>query len=199
MTAPRPFATLRRFLPSKQVERCELCGAALAPGHPHLVEIASRRVRCACQACGILFDRRSDRYRRLGSAVRFLPEFQMSDAEWEALTIPIGLAFFLYSTSAARTLAFYPGPAGCTESLLPLHSWDGIADRNPELQRMEPDIEALLVNRIGARREHFVVPVDRCYQLVGLIRLHWHGLSGGEGVWDAIDSFFAQLKEAGHA
>ena len=43
----------------------------------------------------------------------------------------------------------------------------------------EPDVEALLVNRVGAVREYFIVPIDECYKLVGLIRLHWRGLSGG--------------------
>jgi hypothetical protein len=38
------------------------------------------------------------------------------------------------------------------------------------------------------------VPIDACYRLVGLIRLHWKGLSGGNEVWQEIGSFFAGLR-----
>jgi hypothetical protein len=123
----------------------------------------------------------------------------MTDAEWEALLIPIGLAFFVNRSPDGRTLAFYPGPAGCTESLLSLDAWKEIAARNPSLNGMEPDTEALLVNRIGGTREHYVVPLDRCYELVGLIRLHWRGLSGGEDAWREIRRFFTALQETGRA
>ena len=63
------------------------------------------------------------------------------------------------------------------------------------LARLEPDVEALLVNRLGPKRECYWVPIDRCYQLVGLIRLHWHGLSGGLGVWEQVERFFTGLRE----
>ena len=35
---------------------------------------------------------------------------------------------------------------------------------------MEPDVEALLINRVGPAREYFLAPIDECYRLVGLIR-----------------------------
>jgi hypothetical protein len=60
-------------------------------------------------------------------------------------------------------------------------------------------VEALLVNRVGATRgvsaEHYIVPIDECYKLVGLIRIHWHGLSGGTEVWREVGNFFAELKQ----
>jgi hypothetical protein len=70
---------------------------------------------------------------------------------------------------------------------------------NPPLVAMQPDVEALLVNRLGARRgfaasEYYLAPIDACYQLVGLIRLHWRGLSGGTEVWQALSRFFAELQ-----
>src|SRR5207248_1967709 len=151
MTAPPPpFTTLRRYVAAKKVERCDLCGSHLVAGHPHLLEVKARRIVCACEPCSILFQHREDaRYKRIGRDVRWVPDFQMTDAEWDALMIPIGLAFFIYSSSEARMLAFYPGPAGCTESLLPLPSWNGIAARNTVLEKMEWDVEALLVNRVA--------------------------------------------------
>ena len=89
--------------------------------------------------------------------------------------VPISMAFFFRSTPDARVVAFYPSPAGATESLLPLETWTDIEDANPVLKDMEPDVEALLVNRIGhvrgfAAPEYYVLPIDECYKLVGLIR-----------------------------
>ena len=59
---------------------------------------------------------------------------------------------------------------------------------------MEPDVEALLVNRVSGARDHFIAPIDRCYELVGLIRVSWRGLSGGQEVWERIDAFFTDLR-----
>jgi hypothetical protein len=94
-------------------------------------------------------------------------------------------------------VALYPGPAGAAESALRLESWREIADANPELQRLQPDVEALLVNRVGVARQYFVAPIDECYKLVGLIRMHWRGLSGGAVVWGEIGRFFDDLRRKG--
>ncbi len=63
----------------------------------------------------------------------------------------------------------YPSPAGATESLLSLEAWNEIAQLNPQIAKMEPDVEALLVNRIGHSRgftkaEYYLLPIDQCYQ-----------------------------------
>jgi hypothetical protein len=60
---------------------------------------------------------------------------------------------------------------------------------------MERDVEALLVNRVRGARQHFLVPMDECYSLVGLIRMRWRGLSGGREVWEEIERFFEGLRE----
>jgi len=191
--------TLRRYLPGKQVERCELCGAELPRAHGHLIDIQTRRFSCACEACSVLFVHRGNSgLRRTGRRVCVLLGFRMTDAEWEDLRIPIGLAFFV-TNDENHVTALYPGPAGPIESLLTLHSWSGIVWRNPILQQMEPEVEALLVNRIGDRRDYYLAPIDRCYELAGLIRTHWRGLSGGDEVWRQIAEFFALLEEAGRA
>jgi hypothetical protein len=182
------------------VERCELCGTALPSHHAHLLELQNRRLTCACEPCSVLFlHRGGSAYRRVGRTIRRLADFQMTDAAWDSLRIPIGLAFFVNSTPDGRVMAFYPGPAGPTESLLALEAWSEIKACNPALAEMEPDVEALLVNRVGVMREHYLVSIDRCYELAGLIRLHWRGLSGGEEVWREIASFFERLREAGDA
>ena len=91
-------------------------------------------------------------------------------------------------------MAFYPSPAGATESQLTLERWEELMSNNPILQEMEPDVEALLINRLRDAREHYIVPIDACYQLVGLIRLCWKGLSGGEEAWKAIAEFFGDIR-----
>jgi hypothetical protein len=108
--------------------------------------------------------------------------------------IPINLAFFYRDSAADRVRAMYPSPAGAIESLLTLESWAEIAAAHPALQTMEADVETFLVNRVGTAAQYYIVPVDECYRLVGLIRMHWHGLSGGTEVWKEIHNFFTDLK-----
>ena len=196
------FDVLRQFARKLQrkVERCEMCSAELRSEHAHLIEPRERRLHCVCDPCAMLFSCGSGmKYKRVPRDVRLLVDFQMSAAEWDSLLIPINLAFFLKSSIPSKVSALYPSPAGATESLLPMESWSQIQTTNPVLQEMEPDVEALLVNRVGSARgglpaEHYIVPVDACYRLVGLIRLHWHGLSGGTEVWEKIGTFFSELR-----
>jgi len=200
----RPFSTLRRLVrqsgKSESVERCELCSAPLAAEHTHLIEPATRRLVCACDPCALLFDQPTGgRYRRVGRDVRMLTDFVISDDQWDSLLVPINMAFFFYNTPAGKIGAFYPSPAGATESLLSLEAWDGIASANPVLHTMQPDVEALLANRLGPMRgfavpEYYLAPIDVCFQLVGLIRTHWHGFSGGSEVYQHLTQFFADLK-----
>jgi hypothetical protein len=191
------LAALRRLArPRPQPQRCDLCDADLAEEHPHLVEVASRRLVCACDACALLFTHRAAaKYRRVPGRVRFLPDFRVSVAAWEGLRLPINLAFFLHSTAAGRVVALYPGPAGATESLVTLEAWRALEADNPVLREFEPDVEALLVNRVGSARECYRVGIDECYKLAGLIRTHWQGFSGGPAVWEEIGRFFAALTE----
>ena len=177
-----------------------MCSLELAPEHEHLVEPVQRRLICACGACAILFESQSAKYKRVPRRVVFLKDFQMTDAQWDGLMVPIDMAFFFHSTPHGKMIALYPSPAGPTESLLSLDSWKDIAEANPILNRMESDVTALLVNRTGHGRaahpsEYYLAPIDECYKLVGLIRAHWHGLSGGTDVWREINGFFGALKK----
>ncbi|HUO13609.1 MAG TPA: DUF5947 family protein [Verrucomicrobiae bacterium] len=196
------FETLRQFVrkPRRNVEQCELCSAELAAEHSHLIELNERKILCACEACALLFSSRAgSKFKRVPRDARRMADFQMTDAEWDGLLIPINLAFFFQNSLSQRVTALYPSPAGATESLLPLEAWNQIVQSNPVLASMEPDVEALLVNRVGSARqagsaEYYVVPIDACYRLVGLIRMHWRGLSGGSEVWEKVGEFFAQLR-----
>jgi hypothetical protein len=189
---------LRRFVRPRATaaERCDLCGADLAQEHTHLFEPPTRQLFCSCEACAILFSGQTEtKYRRVPRRVRYLADFRLSDAQWESLLIPIGMAFFFHSTPAGRNVALYPSPAGATESLLDLSAWTSVVEENPVLRELEPDVEALLVNRVRGAADYYVAPIDECYKLVGLIRAGWRGLSGGAEVWQAIEGFFAELKE----
>jgi hypothetical protein len=203
--APPPldqsFATLRRFArPRLPAERCELCSAALAHEHPHLLELANRQIVCACDACSTLFDGMTGgRYKRVSRRTLLLADFRLSDGQWEDLLIPINMAFFFYSSVQGRMIALYPSPAGAVESLLPLDAWADIVTENPVLGKLDSDIEALLVNRVGQAHggtpaEYYFAPIDECFRLVGLIRTHWKGLSGGNEVWTEIAQFFSALR-----
>lgn len=196
--ARTPLATLRHFVrkPREQAQVCELCAQPIGQTHCHLLELEKRRLVCACEPCSILFGGDTRQlYRRIPRDVYRLDDFRLDDHEWESLLIPINLAFFVYSSAAKKMLAQYPSPGGVMESSVDLEYWDAIAERNPVLRRLEPDVEALLLNRINDARQYFRVPIDRCFELVGIIRTTWHGLSGGEPVWKRIFSFFQELTE----
>lgn len=192
------LASLKQFVrkPKASPEVCELCAAPLTIQHDHLLELEQRSVTCACPSCAILFDGNArQRFRRIPRDVFRLREFAMDDFEWESLLIPINLAFFVYNSAANRMVALYPSPAGVVESALDLEFWNTIAKRNSVLARMEPDVEALLVNRVASKPLYFRVPIDQCFKLVGIIRRHWRGLSGGAVVWTEVDRFFGQLEQ----
>lgn len=179
------------------LERCELCALEIPAEHNHLLDIKSQRLLCVCRACVILFDSKASgrRYRRMPEDVREIVDFFLDDPLWERLGIPVDITFCFYSTPAERVVAFYPGPAGAAESMLQLSAWHEIEMLNPVLGALEPDVEALLVHRGRGERSYWLVPVDVCYRLVGLMRTRWRGLSGGEEVWSALGLFFDDLRQ----
>jgi hypothetical protein len=194
------FGALRQLAQRERpLERCELCSVGLTPDHSHLIEVAQRKLFCACDACAILFSGQGVKFKRVPRRARRVPSFQLSDAEWSSLMVPINMAFFFKNSLENRMVALYPSPAGATESLLSLESWNDIVARNPILNDMESDVEGLLVNRLGYSRgyseaEYYLLPIDECYRLVGLIRMHWKGLSGGAEVWRELGEFFTSVK-----
>jgi hypothetical protein len=195
------FAALRQYVrPRQEAERCALCAAGIAAEHQHLIEPVERRLVCCCDACAILFSGNPGaRYRRVPRRVELLTDFRLSDAQWDDFHLPINLAFFFHSSPAQRVVAMYPSPAGPMESLLSLEAWQGLQAENPVLRDLDADVEALLINRLGSERASYRVPIDECYRLVGLLRSHWHGLSGGTEVWEHVKQFFADLNaRAGH-
>ena len=183
-------------------EVCELCGIPVGPEHRHLIDLDTRELVCACRACALLFDRTA----AANGHLRLVPDrrlrldgFVMTDAAWERLRIPVDIAFFFANARAERVMAYYPSPLGPTESHLTLDAWQEIEGANPVLSTMEPDVEALLVNRARGARRHWLVPIEDPYRLVAVIRTTWRGLTGGTEVWKRLDAFFADLDKRGVA
>ena len=50
---------------------------------------------------------------------------------------------------------------------LDLEAWEELVTRTRLLDELEPDAEALIVNRIGGAAAHAIAPIDECYRLVG--------------------------------
>jgi hypothetical protein len=198
--ATRSFAAVRKYLRPRHVaERCELCGRAIAHEHPHVMNLATRALVCSCEPCAILFAGQAGRMCAVPRSGRTLPDFQMTDEQWDRLQTPINLAFFLWNSVADCAVAYYPSPAGATAFDLPAGAWHELCVINPMLNELVPDVEALLVNRVRSTRDYFRAPIDTCYELVGLIRSGWRGISGGTDVHADIDRFFTQLKERWNA
>ena len=180
-------------------EVCEFCNEAITDEHSHVVNVETRSLLCVCRACALLFTHEGaaggkykavpERYLRLVGAV-------LGAERWESLQIPVNMAFLFRNSSMDRVVAFYPGPAGATESLLPVTAWQELVQEHPVLASLAPDVEALLVHR---RRDGefdcYIVPIDSCYELVGRIRRCWKGFDGGQEAWDEIDGFFASVRK----
>src|SRR5262245_3784145 len=175
-------------------DKCDLCRTRLTDSHQHLFDSETRRLECVCDACAILFSGERQKYRRVPRRAVFLPDFSMTDVQWNALMIPIGRAFLFHNSASNRVTALYPSPAGPVESQLALDAWNDIARANPALLSMESDVEGLLVYRVGNAREHYIIPIDECFKLIGMIRTKWKGLSGGMIVWQEIGKFLDGLK-----
>jgi len=192
---------LKRFLnrPRKRVgEQCEMCGEPISDQHSHIVNVESRNLMCTCRACYLLFTHSGaaqGKYLAVPERYLYDPDFTISTGQWESLQIPVSMAFFFRNTSLDRVTTFYPSPAGATESLLPLGTWDDVMAANSGFGDVTPDVEALLLRRDADVTACYLVPIDVCYELVGRVKMHWRGFSGGDEVWREIDAFFAHLQK----
>lgn len=174
-----------------------MCSDVLGHDHDHVVDRDRRDMVCACRACWLLFT--SDgagggRYRAVPDRYVALDDFAIPESRWTELQIPVSIAFFFENTALGHVAAFYPGPAGVTESLLPLDAWDDLVAGNPLLGTLSPDVEAVLVRVTREASEAFIVPVDACYELAGRLRQVWRGFDGGDDARAEIERFFAEVR-----
>ena len=174
-----------------------MCAEPISEDHPHVVNLESRALMCTCRGCYLLFtDQQAElRYRAVPDRYLSFPGFAIDSRQWDELQIPVGLAFLFRNSVQDRTIAFYPSPAGATESELPLDAWERIVEGNPALAALLPDVEALLVRHVDGEPRCNLVPIDACYELVGRLRLLWRGFDGGSEVREAMGEFFARVDE----
>ncbi len=190
-----------------------MCGVGIDERHGHVADTHGRRLLCVCRPCHLLFDRPGaggGRYRGVGTDVRVLADAALDPGAWDELQVPVDLVFVLTQTPTpaddpdadtdptqagpgAVPQAFYPGPGGATESLLGLDWWGRLVEANPALDTVETDVEAVLLRRDDTGVSCLIVPVDRCYELVGVVRTHWVGLAGGREVWERIEAWFDEV------
>ncbi len=202
-----PLAALRRIARSRPApaagERCEMCTAGIDPAHSHVVDLRSRALLCACRPCYLLFtdEHANLHYRAVPERYLSLPGSALDEHAWDELQIPVGLAFLFRNSVQDRMVAFYPGPAGATESELPLPAWERIVARTPQLSLLRADVEAVLVRRPAragdshrAQARCHLVPIDACYELVGRLRTLWRGFDGGSEAHEAMDRFFTRVQ-----
>ncbi len=178
---------------SASAHLCDLCGTTIPEDHRHLLHLVERQIACSCEACWAMRAGEGD-YRPVGNRTVWLDDMQLPDDLWASFQIPIGLAFFMGSTVTSCVVAMYPSPAGATESELHFESWTRMVALNPVLAGLEPDVEGLIVNRLADPPIHVIAPIDRCYALTGTIKAHWQGISGGDGVEQAVAEFFEWLR-----
>jgi Family of unknown function (DUF5947) len=178
---------------SPAAERCDLCNTTVPDDHRHLLHLVERRIVCVCEACWALRSGDAE-YRPTGMRTLWLEQFDCDEQTWSAFQIPIGLAFFMRSSQADTIVAFYPSPAGATESELGLDAWEALVSRNPVLAELDADAEALVVNRLSDPHQYVIAPIDDCYALVGLIKSRWEGISGGSALEQAVPSFFEAMR-----
>ncbi len=206
MTALRPtsgsaLAGLRRIISERPApvvgERCEMCAEPITDGHPHVVDLESRALMCTCRGCYLLFTAEDAqlRYRAVPDRYLAFPDVTLDARQYDELEIPVGLAFLFNSSVLNRTVAFYPGPAGATESELPLEAWTRVVEANPQLSVLRADVEALLLRGTdrGSEFSCHLVPIDACYALVGQLRRLWRGFDGGTEAHQAMEDFFAEI------
>jgi hypothetical protein len=176
-----------------------MCAEQIPQEHGHVVDVEQRSLMCTCQGCTLLFTSEGaggGRFRAVPARYLAFSDFVLSPAQWDALQIPVSVAFFFLNSTLERVAAFYPGPAGATESLLSLDTWADVVAANPQLGALVPDVEAFLVRADPARGapECFLVPIDACYELVGHLRRLWRGFDGGQEAHDALAAFFDRVR-----
>jgi hypothetical protein len=199
------LARLRQPAPASAMEeRCEMCSESIPSEHAHVVDMGQRTLVCTCRACYLLFTGRgagAGRYRAVPERYRTVRDFALTPSQWSSLQIPVAVAFFFENSSMEATAAFFPSPAGATECLLPLDTWQEVVAANPVLETLQPDVEAALIRTAdgegGTGAECFLVPIDSCYELVGHLRTLWRGFDGGREVHQAMAAYFDHLLHRG--
>lgn len=189
-----------RSAPGPVGQCCDMCSESIEDAHQHVVNVVGRQLMCVCRPCYLLFTEvQADlRYRAVPDRYLAFPGFALDRRTWDALQIPVGYAFFMRNSALDRTVAFYPGPAGATESELDLQAWADIRAADRRVEMLADDTEALLVQVPDDQQcspECYLVPIDACYEFVGRLRTLWRGFDGGQEARACIHDFFDQVDQ----
>ena len=206
-----PFGVLRRVHAAARAAGTGRARATCAPSrsattHSHVANIADRRLMCTCRGCYLLFtaaggrrpaDARGARRSTASSTTSRSPRQQ-----WDDLAIPVDLVFLFRQSdaedadgrAAARRLLPEPGRRDRVRAR-PRRRGSGSPRRTRRSATWPTTSQAALLRRTGPGEfTCLLVPIDACYELVGLVRKHWTGFSGGAEVWQRIDEFFDRCR-----
>ena len=179
-----------------------MCAEAIADEHQHVVNVEGRQLMCVCRGCYLLFTDTA-RAAALSGRPRPLPgfpDFALDRRQWEALQIPVGLAFFFRTRRWTGRWRSIPGPPAPPNPNWTSTAWNDIAAADPRVDVLADDIEALLVrvpdDEDAPPAVAFWCPIDACYEFVGRLRMLWRGFDGGQQVRRFIDEFFAMSTRA---
>ena len=193
----RELAQRSRAVQREAQEHCELCGEPIPAEHRHVLDLSTRDLRCACRPCSLLFDRPGAG----GGHYRLVPERRLRLTGFELVGRRSGRSCASPSTWPSSSTAAppsgwsrsIPGPMGATESLLELSAWEAIESANPVLAGMEPDVEALLVNRARGARDSLARPDRRLLRARGTDP---HAVAGPDGRQGRLGGDRALLRRA---
>lgn len=167
--------TLRdaRSKPPPVVDQCELCAAPLRDSHDHLLDPQARKALCTCPACAMLFSDVSEaaqRYVRLQTHVAPLPDAALSEADLEALGVPVRLVVLCPSALHDALFMLYPSAAGVVEGHAPFAAWCALITRHIALEPVQVDRDAVVVDLRAGKRIVLHVSLDVAYELLGSLQ-----------------------------
>ena len=194
---PAPVAA-QRPEPDGPAPRCDLCATELTDRHGHVVSLDDRALRCVCRPCSLLFapaGAGGGRIRAVPDRYLSDPAHPITDDDWDLLQIPVLPVFLFVNSDLDRVVACYPSPAGATESLLDLDGWTRLQQRYPLLRTPVADVEAVYVTRGDDGLAAYLVPIDACFAMVGMLRSNWRGPHGGAEARRATAAFVRDLQE----
>jgi len=124
---------------------------------------------------------------------RALPPLERGGlSTWAAIGVPVQIAFVVMDDDGVPTVR-YPGPTGVTHADLGDLAWRDLLLETPELAKLEPEVEALLIRDRSDECTRHIVPIDDCFRLIALMQTSWVGITGGPDMWATVDRWFAEL------
>jgi hypothetical protein len=178
VAADPQFVPLGRLRPSQAHSKCSLCARPIEEKHDHLYSPAKREIACACFECALIVPS-SDHaaFRKVPTGVQRIAVRDV--AGWlDRLNVPVGVAALIPSDGGGARLA-YPGPAGLVESTVDPALWRALCDDVPVAGQLAPEVEALVWS--GLTHDVLRTGIDVVFRLVGELRTHWRGITGGDG------------------